>query len=81
MCGKPHAPARGLVAALVGDGEVVVVGDRPETDVALAKAEGWASALVLTGVTDPTAAVANATGADVVLSSVRDLPLHLGLDG
>jgi len=34
---------------------VVMVGDRPETDLAMGKAEGWATVLVLTGVvSDPT---------------------------
>ena len=32
VCGKPHAPTRAMVRTLAGDGGVLVVGDRAETD-------------------------------------------------
>jgi HAD superfamily hydrolase (TIGR01450 family) len=49
VAGKPEAPTVALVQTRFGrDG--VMVGDRPSTDGALAKALGWPFALVLSGV-------------------------------
>ena len=54
VAGKPHEPMAGLLRAHLGpdlaDG-VVVVGDRLDTDGALAELLGWPFALVLSGVT------------------------------
>jgi HAD superfamily hydrolase (TIGR01450 family) len=50
VAGKPHAPMRRLVAERVGS-VATVVGDRPSTDGALARALGARFALVLSGVT------------------------------
>lgn len=50
VAGKPHAPMRRLVAQRVGS-VATVVGDRPSTDGALARALGARFALVLSGVT------------------------------
>jgi len=50
VAGKPHEPMRRLVAERVG-AVAVVVGDRPSTDGALARALGARFALVLSGVT------------------------------
>jgi len=50
VAGKPHAAIRSLVKQRLVPGGVWVVGDRPETDLAMAKAEHWNAALVLTGV-------------------------------
>ena len=51
VAGKPFPPMRRLIHKNLGPGPVWVVGDRPDTDLALASAEpGWRSALVLTGV-------------------------------
>lgn len=51
VAGKPFPPMRNLIRKSLGPGPVWVVGDRPETDLALARAEpGWKAALVLTGV-------------------------------
>lgn len=74
VCGKPHEPMRKLVRAMVGLGPVVVVGDRPETDLALAGAEGWRRVLVLTGVTDDPSGIPDAYTPDVVLGSIAELP-------
>lgn len=54
VCGKPHPPMRDLIKSReVGD-EVWVIGDRVDTDIALADGEsGWKSILVLSGVTAP----------------------------
>jgi 4-nitrophenyl phosphatase len=50
VAGKPHPAMRDLLADAVGDGEVWVVGDRVDTDLAMARAAGWRGALVRTGV-------------------------------
>lgn len=53
VAGKPHPPMRQLIR---GDGlnEAWVIGDRIDTDVAMARYEpGWTSILVLSGVTSP----------------------------
>lgn len=53
IAGKPHPPMRALLRAK-GIGEAWVIGDRMDTDIALARAEpDWTSILVLTGVTSP----------------------------
>ena len=51
VAGKPFLPMREIIRRNLGPGPVWVVGDRPDTDLALAWAEpGWKAALVLTGV-------------------------------
>lgn len=50
VAGKPHAPMRRLIAERIGP-VATVVGDRPSTDGALARALGARFALVLSGVT------------------------------
>ena len=58
IAGKPHPPMRSLLREK-GIGEAWVIGDRGDTDVALAGAEpDWTSILVLTGVTAADEAVA-----------------------
>ena len=52
VVGKPHAPLFLRALERAGDGRPLVVGDRLETDIAGARALGWDSLLVLTGVTD-----------------------------
>jgi 4-nitrophenyl phosphatase len=81
VCGKPYPPTRELVRSVVAPGRVVVVGDRPETDLAIAKAEGWGSVLVLTGVITDAAAVAPEYTPDAVLASIAELPEYLGIEG
>jgi ribonucleotide monophosphatase NagD (HAD superfamily) len=50
VAGKPHAPMRALLRSR-GIGEAWVIGDRSDTDIALAEAEpDWRSILVLSGV-------------------------------
>jgi len=58
VAGKPYEPMRDLLRSKLKPGPVWVIGDRPDTDLALAAAEpDWKSVLVLTGVTtDPSAA-------------------------
>jgi HAD superfamily hydrolase (TIGR01450 family) len=51
VAGKPEQPVRDLIRGR-GVDEAWVIGDRPDTDIAMAVAEdGWTSILVLTGVT------------------------------
>ncbi len=54
ICGKPHSPMLALIKSRGVTGDVWVIGDRADTDIALAEGEsGWRSILVLTGVTRP----------------------------
>lgn len=73
-CGKPHAPMIQLLNERIVGERVVVVGDRPETDVALAKAAGWTSVLSLTGVTTSSDRIEPAFKPDIVISSMFELP-------
>jgi 4-nitrophenyl phosphatase len=51
VAGKPYQPMRDLLHSKLVPGPVWVIGDRPDTDIALATAEpDWKSILVLTGV-------------------------------
>jgi 4-nitrophenyl phosphatase len=50
VAGKPQAAMRELLVDAVGAGEVWMVGDRADTDLAMARAAGWLGALVQTGV-------------------------------
>ncbi len=60
VAGKPHRPMVDLVRSRLSHGPVWVVGDRLDTDIALATAGGWESILVLGGVTvDPDGASAD----------------------
>ena len=78
VCGKPFAPMRATLEQYGGD-RPLIVGDRPDTDIALGKVEGWATALVLTGVTRDPASVPERYKPDVVLDSLADLPGALGI--
>ncbi len=77
VCGKPHEPMRRLLDGFVGK-RAVIVGDRPETDIALGKAEGWATALVMTGVTATLDEVPEEYLPDLVLDSLAELPAAIG---
>ncbi len=74
ICGKPHAVMGNLVAELAGDGEIWMVGDRVETDIALAKNHGWRSILALTGVTTSVEGIADEDLPDHVVSSIAEVP-------
>lgn len=77
VAGKPFRPIRELLRERSGGDPTWMVGDRPDTDLAMAEKEGWTSVLVLTGVTHDAAGVEPPP--DLVLESVRLLPSHLGL--
>lgn len=55
--GKPGPTMRKLLGEMLVDGPVIMIGDRPDTDLAMADVEGWVSVLVDTGVTPPGTAV------------------------
>lgn len=78
VCGKPHEPMRRMLEG-VGGLHPLIVGDRPDTDIALGKLEGWATALVLTGVTNRVADVPEEYRPDIVIDSLADLPGRLGV--
>lgn len=73
VCGKPNPPMVRLVALRVRHPEVWVIGDRPETDLAMAKAAGWGTILVLSGVTHAADDVPDDLQPDYVLESIADL--------
>ncbi|MEN8040373.1 MAG: HAD-IIA family hydrolase [Actinomycetota bacterium] len=79
-CGKPADPMLQLVNEKVAASRVVMVGDRPETDIAFAATAGWESVLTLTGVTDSVGAATTIHVPDHVVSSVVDLPAILDAD-
>ena len=67
VAGKPEKPIRDLIRSR-GVKDAWVIGDRPDTDIAMAVAEdGWTSILVLTGVTP---AGADTGGADHVVADL-----------
>jgi HAD superfamily hydrolase (TIGR01450 family) len=69
IAGKPQPAMFETVAAALGPGPRLMVGDRVDTDLAGAQPLGWATALVLTGVTRPRA-----------LLDVQMVPDHLLAD-
>lgn len=58
-------------------GGVLVVGDRPETDIALARSGGWAGVLVLSGVTRSLEAVPMELAPSLVVGSLAELAAAL----
>jgi glycerol-1-phosphatase len=75
--GKPFEPMQRILESLAGGGDIWMVGDRADTDLAMAVAQGWTSVLVLTGVVDDPSVVEPAP--DIVLGSLAELPDHLGV--
>lgn len=55
--GKPSAAMRAHLEARAGPGPIWMIGDRPDTDLALAEPPRWRRILVLTGVTGDPAGV------------------------
>ena len=50
---KPSPALRAFVEERIPEGTIWMIGDRADTDIALASGERWRSILVLTGVTEP----------------------------
>jgi 4-nitrophenyl phosphatase len=74
VAGKPHLPIRTLIRKRLKAGPVWVVGDRPETDLAMARAERWHAALVLTGIATSKKDVGKGLEPDVIVESIVNLP-------
>jgi len=74
VAGKPHAPIRTLIKERLKAGPVWVVGDRPETDLAMARVERWHAALVLTGIAGSEKDVPKGLEPDVIVDSIVNLP-------
>jgi len=79
VCGKPHLPMRRLLDELTAGRTVAVIGDRVETDVALGVAQGWATILVLTGVTADADGVPGDLAPTAVVPSIADALSLFGL--
>lgn len=77
VAGKPEATLFTAAADRLPEGDVLMIGDKVETDIAGAAALGWDTGLVLTGVTDAEAArdadPAPTYVADDLAALVRDL--------
>jgi 4-nitrophenyl phosphatase len=73
-CGKPTRIFTDLVRERVASTNVWMIGDRPETDIAMAKAAGWTSVLTLSGVTDDLDSVPTEFAPDHVLTTIAELP-------
>lgn len=71
VLGKPEPPMMEAAVRILGREGVLMIGDRPESDVAGARLAGWDAALVLTGVTSPEARGEPAP--DYVLESLRSI--------
>jgi 4-nitrophenyl phosphatase len=80
VAGKPNEPMREAVAAVLGPGPTVVIGDRLDTDIAFGAAAGWPTILVLTGVTDESSVATASPVPDLVIASLADVPASLGVD-
>jgi 4-nitrophenyl phosphatase len=73
-CGKPHVPMLTLVREMIQGDSVWVVGDRPDTDLAMARRAGWTAVLVLTGVTSSEIGITTDHAPHHTLESIADLP-------
>jgi len=74
VCGKPNRPMRDLIERKIERGEVWMVGDRPDTDLALAADAGWGKILVLSGVTDHHDPLPSSLQPDHTIATIADLP-------
>ena len=73
VAGKPAAALFETAAAALGDGPYLMVGDRADTDLVGASRLGWATALVLTGVTRPAGLLDVPVAPDHLLGDVGGL--------
>lgn len=79
VCGKPYKPMRELVEKRIENPEVWVVGDRPDTDLALASESGWGKILVLSGVTDEGHSLPLSLQPDHTVDTIAELPALMSL--
>jgi len=73
VCGKPNPPMQRLIERRIEHPEVWMVGDRAETDLALADRAGWGKILVLSGVTGPDGTSVSAPPPHHTISSIAEL--------
>jgi HAD superfamily hydrolase (TIGR01450 family) len=73
IAGKPYGPMISAVSQRLGAGETWMIGDRPETDLAFARAAGWRSVLTLSGVTSDPNDVPERWRPDLVADSLPEL--------
>ncbi len=73
VAGKPYPSMVRHISDLLGPGDTWMVGDRPETDLALARAAGWTAVLTLTGITRSENDVPCHLKPDIVINSIGDL--------
>ncbi len=78
-CGKPEQPMYELIKQRALSDRIIMVGDRPETDVAFALASGWESVLTLSGVTPSPRDVPEQFTPDRIVSSIADIDGILAL--
>ncbi len=80
ICGKPSPAMYEIALERMGleAGETLVIGDRPETDIAGAQALGCPNALVLSGVTSPDQAAAWQPQPDWVEADLEAVVRRLG---
>ena len=71
VVGKPTLPAAEAAWEVIGREGVLMIGDRPDSDVAFAREAGWDAALVLTGVTQAGDTIDPEP--DYVIESLHDL--------
>jgi NagD protein len=75
VVGKPSAIMAGVILERLGlpGASVLMIGDRLETDLGLARSAGMASAVVLTGATDAAALAASSVQPDYVIRSLPEV--------
>jgi len=78
VCGKPNEPMRRLIEQKIEHDEVWMVGDRPDTDLALGAVAGWGKVLVLSGVTDHDDSLPADLEPDHTIATIASLPELLG---
>jgi 4-nitrophenyl phosphatase len=76
VLGKPHPATRGAALDRLGVAaeRCLVVGDRPDTDIAFGADAGMTTVLVLSGVTDRAALARSDVEPDYVVESLADVP-------
>ena len=73
VCGKPNPPMQALIQRRIEHPEVWMVGDRTETDLALADRAGWGKILVLTGVSEGGEGSVRGVSPHHTIDSIADL--------
>jgi 4-nitrophenyl phosphatase len=75
VMGKPHEPMMRVAKRRLGSASrIAIVGDRPSTDLEGGRTMGWATILVLSGVTPKEKVDAVEPKPDIVLERLADLP-------